>query len=134
VFSAENNLQGVYGPNLANNAFLPEATPSRHDVEALAKAVAGLTAFVIDFDGPRTAYIGVDPMTQYVTLCSGGIKASGAASPSFHAQEAVELYAEQLRAMIVENKGKQLAWRCRPKLECDGHPAKCRVYSRLAFL
>jgi hypothetical protein len=125
-------VYGANAPNTALNALPVE--PSSTNVDALNRIVAGLTAFVLDFDGPRTAYIGTSPLTEYVTLCSHGVKTQGEAAPCFGQQEAVELYAEQLRLMIAENRDKQLAWRCRPRLECDGGPVKCRVYSRLAFI
>lgn len=129
-------VEGIvaYAASNAPNYLAPPCEPSQHDVQALAKIVAGLTAYVLDFDGPATAYIGTDHVTEYVTLCSHGVKKEGEFAPSFNQQEAVELYAEQLRAMIAKNKGKQLAWRRRPKLECDGGLAKCRVSSRLAFI
>jgi hypothetical protein len=101
--------------------------------DTLNRVVAGLTALLLDFDGPRTAYIGTDPSVLYVTLCSHGIKEQGDSAPSFGWVDAIEKYAEHLQAMIGENKGKQLAWRERPSLSNDGL-GKFRVYSRLAFI
>lgn len=102
-------------------------TPGQTELEVI---VRGTTAFVMDFDGPPTAHIG---NTLYMTLCSHGVKREGDVAPAFGFQEAVELYGEQLRTMIKANDGKQLAWRCRPRVEADGH-ARFWVYSRLAFI
>ena len=96
--------------------------------------VRGAVTFVdVEFDGPPTAYIGTDPRFTYVALCSHGIKPQGEASPSYDsAREAIELYGEQLRAMVKENDGKMLAWRQRPSLANEG--GRYRVYSRLVFM
>lgn len=112
---------------------MPESTspfksnePSQHE---LARVVSGITAFMLDFDGPATAYIGT---TMYDTLCSHGIKAQGDPAPTFGFQEAIEMYGEQLRAMVKSNQGKQLAWRVRPQVSEEN--GGFRVYSRLAFI
>lgn len=96
--------------------------------------VRGATAFVdIEFDGPATAYIGTETRFTYVTLCSHGVKPLGEPSPSYGSpQEAIELYGDQLRAMVKANEGKMLAWRSRPSLTKDGD--QYRVYSRLVFM
>jgi hypothetical protein len=101
-----------------------------HMQVSLERIVAGLTAFVTDFDGPATAYVG---STVYDTLCSGGVKPQGEDSPYFGWLEAIEQYRDQLSSLIEQNKEKQLAWRCRPSLQCAGED-KYRVYSRLAFI
>lgn len=87
----------------------------------------------VQFDGPATAYFGTEHRFTYVTLCSHGIKPQDEEAPSYATkQEAIELYADQLRAMAKENLGKMLAWRCRPELTREGD--RCRVYSRLVFM
>jgi hypothetical protein len=110
---------------------VPKLDAAQADLDRI---VSGLTTFVLDFDGPATTYIGSgEGAKRYITLCSGGIKPEGEESPSYGWMEAIERYAEQLRVCIQSNKDKQLAWRCRPKLVCDGE-AKYRVYSRLVFV
>ena len=96
--------------------------------------VRGAVAFVdVEFDGPATAYIGTDPHHMYHTLCSHGIKAQGEFAPSYDtAQEAIELYGDQLRRCVKSNEGKMLAWRCRPSLTNEA--GRYRVYSRLVFI
>ena len=123
----------------ANDILSEETTKSESPWERqmqgrLDAVVRGAIAFVdVEFDGPATAYIGTDPRFTYVTLCSFGIKPQGAAAPTYESdQEAIELYGEQLRAMVKENAGKMLAWRCRPALEREGDSFK--VYSRLVFM
>lgn len=102
--------------------------------DCLDAVVRGAVAFVnVEFDGPSTAYIGTDPHFMYVTLCSHGIKPQGEPAPAYESpQEAIELYGDQLRAMVKENPGKMLAWRERPSLTRDGD--RYRVYSRLVFM
>lgn len=111
---------------------------SRHELRLKARldaVVRGALAFVeFEFDGPATAYIGSPPnCAVYVTLCSHGIKLERDSAPTFDtAQEAIELYGEQLREMVKTYGGKMLAWRARPELVDVA--SRFRVYSRLAFI
>jgi hypothetical protein len=97
---------------------------------ALDRVVAGVTTFVLDFDGPTTAYVG---STMYETHCSGGLKREGDESQNFGWQEAIERYGAHLASLIKEHEGKQLAWRRRPRIECHKE-CEYRVTSRLAFI
>lgn len=112
----------------------------RARMEATLRSVADAALLLADpfdgwiqFDGPRTVYIGTEHRFTYVALCSHGIKPPDQPAPSYPtAQEAIERYADQLRAMAKENLGKMIAWRERPELTKgeDG----CHVYSRLVFM
>lgn len=103
----------------------------------LDKIVAAATAFVdVEFDGPPVFRIG---STDYVALCSHGIKPQGEEAPAFGWQEALEMYGQQLRNYCTANANKQLAWRIRPEFRIepptDGQSLpQFRVYSRLAFI